>query len=655
MAISGGDWSSATDPFVLALAFGYSSTSMDWARSRIIISGSEGLLNGIIDRDIQDLFWQHTTDKDKSWPAGAMHTGGTGPSADGYEFGSFDQDIGGGTFYTFDPNDMIEADPKDASVFLTGRAAGAVLYDLYAYAAYAWTERDPAQILFSWIAHYLDNSIFTMKDFCDQTSFAAASTYYDAKPIGLSVYREVGKTIADQTKKLFDHTADFLAIRPTGAAGTVLLNVLVRGALTDRPTPINLDGNSVASYKVTPTDRYRIDRMDATFGALTMIHAEASGAKTAADYITGPRIEFPHSSRNMASQKVGSATADNTVTLDLPYHRTRDRLLNHLDIEYWKDDADEVEIEFADWTHWNFEAGDIVHLTGAGYDGTENFLVMEKTPDLDTMLAVAYLIQIKGAAGMSPKQADAAHLVFSLRPNSLGNYVDGETTFPARIAYLANQRNLDRWIDESGHHRHATQIDRGTGGPAGANPRPPLMTLDAMARWPVLDFGGTEGLKMATIAGSKIVGPSAAAGDYTMYAVVRVDNVAAATENIWSYSYSGNSLVFRFASGVPKYVFGGTTYGGGSALAGWQIVTWWISAPTSSVIRRNGAVLYSGGSYTAMALSSLGDYAIGCNYAGDSSLFDGAVAELNLFAGAHSLVTVQAIEANLAEKYGIAI
>ena len=56
-----------------------------------------------------------------------------------------------------------------------------------------------------------------------------------------------------------------------------------------------------------------------------------------------------------------------------------------------------------------------------------------------------------------------------------------------------------------------------------------------------------------------------------------------------------------------------------------------------------------------MICRSLADVAIGCNYAGNTYQFDGAIAELALFKGAHSVATTEQIEAHLAEKYGITI
>ena len=656
MAITAGDFASATDPFLMAFNVAYTSTLMDWANYRIRIYDSEGLLNGIVDKELQDIFWQNDVDPDKAFPAAATQTNGTGSFLADYEFGSFDQDVGGGTFASFTARNRCHADPKDAYVFLAGRANGAVIYSLFAYVAYTWYERDPAQILFSWIGHHLDNSVLTMKDYIDQDTFSAASDYYDSKPIGMVVSRESGKTIAEQTKDLFEHTADFLVIAPSGATNTVKLKIITRGALTERTTPINLDGDSVASYSVRPTDRYRIDRLDHRFGNPTMV-VGGLAADDAGDYMVSFPVSFPHTSRNLSSQKAGPSTAANKVEVSLPLHQTRDRVLNHLDLLYWKDDQDEVEIEFADWTHFNFEAGDVVPVVGGGYTGTEKFLVVEKRLDLDDMMATCRLLQLRGADGMTPKQADAANLIFSLRPNTLGHFVDGTAAFPLRVGYKIQPKNLDRWWDESGRFSHATQMDRGIGGPAGANPTPPQMTLDTIARWPVLDFDGTSALKQGNGAsGSKIVGPyTAATSDFTFYAVVRVDDTAAAVAELWAYSYLGTAFGIRFASGVPKYTSGGVTYGTGSALAGWQIVVWTLKSAAASTVRRNGVELFNSGTFAKVQLSPLGDFSIAISATGSLFPFNGAIAEMHCFAVAHALATTQAIEAHLSEKYGITI
>lgn len=658
MAISGGDWASATDPFILALAVSYTGTLGELSSNRIRLDNSTGFLNGIIDKDLQDLFWQNDANPDLVWPVAAVETiRNAGPAADQYEFGGFLQDIGGGTFYAFESNDMIEADPKHTRIYVAGRAAGASLYSLFAYIAFAWQDRDPAQILFSWVAHHLDNSIFTMKDYLDQTSFQNASAYYDANPCPLALVRETGKAIADQVKTLFHHTADFVGIVPAAADGAVKMRIFVRGALDDRTTPIVLSGKSVASYSINPTDRYRVDRIDAQFGSLVMIHGTGS-CDDSSDFITGFPIEFAHDSINQESQKVGALVYDNVSTVSAPYHQARAGLTNHIDLRYWILDQDEVEIEFADWSHFNFEAGDVVHLIGESYDGTEDFLVMEKTPNLDSLLASARFIQLHGHEGKTPRYADGANLIFHLRANELGYFVDGNEAFPKTVARNTAPRNLDRWFDVSGKYAHATQIDRGTGGPSGANPSPPKMILDAVNRWPALEFDGLSGMKQYTVGGSKrFNGPNTVgvASDLTFYAVVRVDDVAAALDVIWNYSYLGAAISFQIASGVPYYNSGAGAVGSGSALAGWQIIVWTLKAAASSTIRRNGVQLHSGGAYTAIALNSLAEVAIGCNYAGNTFQFDGAIAELAMFKGAHSAATSQQIEAHLAQKYGITI
>lgn len=639
----------------MAADVAYTSTVGELSNNRIRLVASQGLLNGIIDKDLQDLFWQNDGDSEKAWSVNAVQTSGSGP-ADGYnEFGGFDQDIGGGTYQAFAAKDLAHADPKTAYVYVTGRSAGATLYSLFAYVALCWNERDPAQILFSWVAFYLDDAVFSMRDYLDQTSFQNASTYYDANPCGLVVLRDAGSSIAEQTKKLFEHTADFLAIVPAGAGRDVLMRILVRGALDDRTTPIELDGRSVAGYTVRPTDRYRVDRFDARFGAVVMVSG-GTGADSPEDYITGFPIDFPHDSRNTAAQMAGSETASNRVTVDLPYHRTRQRLLAHLDLRFWKDDQDEVEIEFSDWSHFNFEAGDMVHVTGRGYDGTENFLVTEKELDIDTLTARARLLQLRGHNGKSARYADTANLLSSLRPNNLGIFADGTTTFPKSAFLKVDPRVLDRWFSEAAYS-HATQIDRGTGGPAGANPSPPKVILDAVGRWPAVEFDGASGLKQFTSLTSGFAAPNTVTtpNDYTIYSVVRVDDTTRLLDSVWHYVGGGNSIVLAITSGVPKYSSGGGYVGSGAALGGWQIIVWTLKATASSTIRRNGIQLHSGGAYTQIALLAAGEFAIGCNYAGNVYQFDGAIAELDIFKGAHSVATTQDIERHLAEKYGIAI
>jgi hypothetical protein len=200
MAITAGNWSSATDPFVFATAHAYTGTTYDWTNYYVQLTNGEGFLNGIVsNRDIQEIYWQKDSDSTVSFFAAGIETNGTGGQHSTLEeIGYYDHDVGS-TFESYKSDDYFEDDPKTTQISMRGRANGANAYSLYAYTAWSWVRKDPAQIIFSMIAHYVESS-FTLKDFLNQSSFQDASDYYDENPASLSCWREVGSSIADQVR-----------------------------------------------------------------------------------------------------------------------------------------------------------------------------------------------------------------------------------------------------------------------------------------------------------------------------------------------------------------------------------------------------------------------------------------------------------------------
>ena len=188
-----------------------------------------------------------------------------------------------------------------------------------------------------------------------------------------------------------------------------------------------------------------------------------------------------------------------------------------------------------------------------------------------------------------------------------------------------------------------------------------MLTLNAVNRWPVMDFDGTMGMKHSVVTTDGLSTPNAAStSDYTFYAVVRVDDLSVGVYRIlWTYSYAGAVITMALHEGRPKYWDpAGATFVGdtGTGVTGWQILTYVLKSTASGFVRRNGAtVSLTTLPWTKTAISTLGDFAIGCNAAGDIRLLDGAIAEMHLFIGAHAQATYESIEAHLAEKYAITI
>ena len=654
MAISAGDWSSTTDPFIHALTHAWTGTLGDLTNNRILLYNSEGFINGIVDeKDIQELYWSRDSDKENSWPVIAFGVPSSGPGVGYYEFGGFNERIGS-SFITFASKDIIPVGTPTAYVYTTGKSSGSALYSLFAFTAYAWEQKDPAQIIFSWIAHWVD-SIWTLKDHIDQTSFQDASGYYDENPCPLSLWREVGLSIAGQIKKVMDHTSDFLVVAPADITGDVLMALKTkRSGITTRATAIDLESASVKSYTIRPTDRYTLDRLNSTFGSIIM--AKGGIADEPSEYITARPIEFPSENRNKSMQKVGDADADRTVDIDSPYHLRRRHLLNHVDIGFWKEDQDELEIEFADLTHLNFEAGDIVPVIGKGYDGTELFLVTEKIPNWDTMLCSCRLLMLRGVSGKPPVYADESNLLLSLRPNSLGLFFDGDISLPVSVPIADDPRNFDRLWGEAGYS-HASEHTRGTVGPGLGPPVIWPLNVNKRERWPGFALATDTGLEISSDLTAGKAGIVSSAGNYTFYWIGNPAD-AANYRVLFEVDDGGtdNIIIAHSGSGTPGKVqfFDGIWHGTANSATGWQILVFVLDSGGAS-IRRNGSVIESGLSYTQRAMAAADDYGLGVNAAGTTGVFEGDWMECALFEGAHSTATIEAIEAHLAEKYNITI
>lgn len=660
MAITNTDWTATADPFVYATAHGFASSTSEWTFFRDWLVDSSGFLGAIIDDpDIQEIYWERDNDKTKTIPVSAIETKSTDPlllgvNYDGMEVGDIDHSHGGTGYGKFEPDDYFKEDPKDAFIYFKGRTDGTVggnVYSLYAYTAYAWVAKDPAQVIFSIIAHYM-NTPTLATDYLDKASFQAASDYYDTNPLPLSLWREVGLTLAQQVKKIVDHTPDYLAIRPSEADGKIKLHLLPRQVgLVKRVTAVDLDGASVASYQVTPTDRHTLDRITATFGGVFMRFYFRPNV--AADFETKRPLDLPGRGRVSVVQKVGAVGRDRSVVVDLPYSPHSQAIVDHVDLTYWAEDQAEVDVTFADWSHLNFDVGDIVVIksNAAGFATTE-FVVTEKRVDLDTLLANARFRQLVGAAGKSPAAVDSGGAIVGITPNMLGDYFEADATYPRTLAAAADPRNLDRVRGVVGHV-HGVTMTRGV------PPVAPEMLVNDLNGWSTMRFGGaaysvTSGLEFRTDAAAGLAAPSVASGNYTAYFVVNPNDVVA-RRPLYDFSDGTNRLGF-FASnfGVLSYRDTVGWHGTAAALTGWQILVFNLNT-TGAAIRRNGALLESGLPYTAQALTPGGNHSLGVDSDGSHSVFFGEIAEFRLFDSAHSTAQMQDIEAHLADKYDITI
>ena len=658
MAISAANWASATDPFIMALDHAYTGTLFVYPGS-ITLYNAEGFINQIyIDKSIQNLFWSKDGDPDKSFNASGISAVDSGPGI-GDEFPTFSEYNGSG-YDTMLPKDLID-DHRDsgitANIGMGSKPSGSTLYSLFAYTAYCWVLRDPAQVLFSWITHHIDSN-FTLKDYLDQTSFEDASDHYDDNLGQITLFREEGRAISEQIKKVFSHFSDFLTIRPNDSTGLVKMGILPRRALAERTTAIDLDSDSVEAFTIRPTDAYTLDEISVEYGSI--IATNSGGG------FVYP-VEFPFQSADLIRQKAGTVGGDRAVDLDCPYHVSRANVLAQLDIQHWKDDQDEIELDFADWSHFNFEVGDLVHVTGQDYDGTENFVVTEKDVDNDTLLATVRLLQLFGNEGSTARIADSGNHIAAFRPGSLGTFFDASETIPREIFLNIEPRNADRFWGENSvpiathgqpPSNPAIQMARGTGGPAGGNPITPQINVNKKEKWPGLVWTSETGLAVDGIF-TDITFPSITSHDYTFYCVVNQDSVPTVARYLLDFG-GIDRLTFAISGGTSpgniQYFESGVWRGITTGITGWQIITFVLESPSSGKIRRNGVDLSTGLSYTKRTIQGTGQQAgLGCEYTGNGNSFVGDFMECHLFRTAHSTTIVDEIEAHLAEKYGITI
>lgn len=658
MAISAGNWASSTDPFIEASGVSFSASVGELSSNRIRLDVAYGFFLGLVDKDLQELFWSNDLDRNKTWAVSATYR--TGSRLLGGEFGGLDY-YDGSAFVAFEPRGVRPADPGTVYIYVTGKSAGSVLYSLYAYIALTWVAKDPAQIIFSWCSFYVASELYSgFKAFLNQASFQAASDFYDDIGIDLVVWRETGISIAEQIKRLMAHTADFLSIRPDDSDGAVELFIHTRRNLTERTTAIDLESKSVASYAIRPSDQYTLDQIETEYGPV-VYYAGLPLADTSDHYLlTFPPADLPTTNRTVHVQKFGDINEKRGVQVDCKYAMTRHNIMKHIDLSFWHVDQDEIEIEFADWSHLNFDVGDLVHVTGRGFDGTENLLVVSKTIDLDSLLASCEIIEIRGVAGKHPAQASGTQIL-SFSPNSLGYFEDGDvaTTALPLIPLQDAPRNNDRWWDESGRYASARVMDRGTAGPSGGNPEAPKLDRAARNRIPALFWAnGQQGLMLDYDASNNFSGAmyTSGAANLTAYFVVDVGDLLTSGRYLLHQSGSSTIVFASHGGGTPGTVqyYDGSWHGSQITITGWQILTFVLDSAGAS-IRRNGAVIESGLSYTPVTLATTDDCTIGIGSGGNGAGFFGSIAEIQVFEGVHDATNLAAVEAHLAEKYGITI
>lgn len=672
MAITSGDWSSSTDPFILAESISWPSPVYG-ANSATLSNMPDGpLFWDLSDIENCDLRFVDEANADRGFnltthQISALNVGEG--SALSREQPQFESDEGFSSYRDFYIYEMIPS-PQGSITYTIGFSpktqGSGNFHELYAYYAYAWWDKDPAQIVFSWIAHHVDSSL-TLKDYLNQTSFEDASDYWDIHRLRLSCIREVGSTIADQIKKLFQHSVDFLTIRPDPTDGDVELFILPRRALDERTTVIELESSSVAEYTIRPTDRYTLDAVSARYGQ--WVGRNTAGGAIEQDYkfdasgaIADSESEyFSNTYQYTHRTKVGPESADTELALNLPYHCKRSNISSHFSMMYWRDDQEEIEIKFADLSHLNFEAGDLVHVSGRGLDGTESFLVFEKEWYLDDLTATARLLRLNGLEGKFPHQVNTADLADCFRPDTLGYFYNTNVITLPGSPDDELARPYERWMSEGEEYTAAWEFDRGTGSSGGGIPGMPSFDVDRRNGWPGWECNTFKGFQKDNDTSRHIEGITSvitAPTEWTAFFVINGDTTGTGAKYLWAHDGTPD-LIFAFEGGGTankvQFYANGSWKGSVDAINGWQILVFVLddSGTFTAKIRRNGADIETGLNFSSQDVINTGGLCFDFN--GNGNGFDGTFMEALIYGTRLADADIEAIEEHLAAKYEITI
>lgn len=664
--ITDGEWNNAADPFVLALAASWGAFNVATGVSIGTIDVlAKGPINGVWDDpDVQEVYLQKDADPTIRVPAttsrissATINTAG----AAGYDFGR-DYRVSGGVAEAWNVNDKLTAVDVTADKlyaywdFAFSANPAHPLFRLFCKTGYVWREKDPAQILTSMLIHYSNDSL--ARDWLNKASVQAASAYYDSAPLRMSCMRKVGQSLLDQVVALFDQSSDMLCVRPADSDGKIQLHVCLRRQLVDRPTVIDLDDPDwgVFEYALRPTDEHTIERLEVTWGDFVK---RGPNDANPAHYETG----FPMKLSNGQDREVQytyTLANPKRVAVEAPNVNHRADVLRHLDIGYWREDQQELTLSMG-MRHLNFECGDVIHLTGrrlSGVTSTDSWLVVEKDENLDDMTAQCQLLRLRHVAGKLASQLGAALFEFSeqtLQPWQ--RRPDGSYFAAARDD---QPRPGDRWQDQGSSTHHASQMTRGAGGPAGANPAPPQVRENVAASWPGVFFGTQltreRWLDLSSRGGLREIDQiNEPAQEYVFFFVLRVDPALSLPSQ---YLFHCDFLALMYADGAKKLAFNDSSGSGDQSSAtdaptGTFVVTFVLrEGANAAKIRVNGADFQTNLDYVKAVTSSL--CTLGGHSGGTLYGFGGYILRACAIIDDPGDADIAAHEAFLMDRYGVA-
>lgn len=669
--ITDGEWNNATDPFVLALAasWGAFNVNTPGALPHSIDVLAKGPINGVWDDpDVQEVYLQKDTDPTLRVHATCSRVSSTTlvtAAAAGYDIGSEYRVSGGASerWEVVDKLTAVDVATDKLYAYFDHAFHGTPpppyvpgdLARLFCKTGYVWREKDPAQILTSMLIHYSNDTL--ARDWLNKASVQAASAYYDSAPLRMSCMRKVGQSLLDQVVALFDQSSDMLCVRPADSDGKLQLHVCLRRELVDRPTVIDLDDPAwgVFEYDLQPTDEHTIERLEVEWGDFVK---RGPNDGNPSHYETG----FPMKLGNGQDREVQytyTLANPKRVAVDAPNVNHRADVLRHLDIGYWREDQQEITLRMGP-RHLNFECGDVIHLVGerlSGVVSTDSWLVVEKDENLDDMTAQCQLLRLRHVAGKLASQLGSALFEFSeqtLQPWQ--RRPDGAYFAVARDDY---PRPGDRWQDQGSSRHHASQMTRGAGGPAGANPAPPQVRENVAASWPGVFFGTQltreRWLDLSTRGGLREIDQiNEPAQEYVFFFVLRVDPALALPSQ---YLFHCDFLALMYADGAKKLAFNDASGSGdqsstADAPTGTFVVTFVLrEGANAAKIRVNGADFQTGLDYVKAVTSSLST--LGGHSAGTLYGFGGYMLRACAIIGDPGDADIAAHEAFLMDRYGV--
>lgn len=644
MSISGAQWGAASDPFIMATALSLSSwvdiSTVGQQRLTFNITGALDVVTD--DPDIQEVVLQEVAApyREVRIPEFRL-TVSASTEFDDLEWIETPQGNPRGRVMV----PLVGADTSTAAqASYEPISSGPLPVRLVFRTGYAWKEKDPAQLITSWLQHYVRSDV-DLSLHMDEDSFADASADFDAiDQLKMSCVREVGLSIMETVEKAMRQTVDFLATRPNETTGAMAMHYIRRDLAVKRDNVIDLDNDiDVEDWSGGSDAALIVDSIAYTYGN----YARRLAGLIYQDVDEGKSWEYT-SPMNLASTEdrdvwTRRASGDE-LKIDFPWVMNRFGLERHWDMGFWAHEQEEITFSMGP-RHFNFEVGDVVKVSCASFGLDEaSMLVLEKDVDLDDLGATITVRRAYGFAGARPHRVwpdlslwykaetlgRQPHLTSILRPSATWTPPTSQQT---RLRDLAN-----------GWHAEIDTLD----------PDEQNITTDEFPGTVPNDWSAWN----ANSAGLVIPDADGALVERVCIVVMRSTASIGISDNTLLHSTDGvtNSAtvsIYRVASaGATVYANGGYNPG---ALLDYSAGRWhtWSFARGVVSIREDGVELVAGSAGSHPHFLDTSNTWLQSEGAGSNA--DGARACTEFIVGAASggitVADVELVEAYLREKY----